>query len=480
MHKIKNTEMGRKIIFNVTEKGASHEKSGKPCQDYSLSWESDDKQIQIVVVCDGHGGDTYVRSDVGSKLAAEIALSNIRSFIDSTSPAMFLGKSAAVTARPNQELDSLFPSLCKVKQEKLTEIEEEQLSQDNAFYAAVNKIREQDYLFTRLFASIHLQWLSGIKKDESENPFTDEEKSHLRNADIVKAYGSTLMAFARTPLYWFAFQIGDGKMVSCDRNMTWIEPVPWDCKCFLNVTTSLCNSNPVPMFRYAFSGKGDFPVAVILGSDGLDDSWGTMEALQNFYSQTLSIFNKIGEKQAVKELAVHLSEVSKKASRDDMSMAGIVDMDEIKDAIAIYNMQREIRALKHEKEKWESGLSNLKEQYVSLEKELSRLTVDLEKEEFSFQSWWKSLSMQKSRKENDLEKEKENLRMKKLELENLRISYEKKNTEFQTWFSNANKNKDDLEQKISVEMQNNEMKEKEKYELWVQAKEAFERNEMLN
>ena len=70
--------------------------------------------------------------------------------------------------------------------------------------------------------------------------------------------------------------------------------------------------------------------------------------------------------------------------------------------------------------------------------------------------------------------------MKKLELENLRISYEKKNTEFQTWFSNANKNKDDLEQKISVEMQNNEMKEKEKYELWVQAKEAFERNEMLN
>ena len=62
----------------------------------------------------------------------------------------------------------------------------------------------------------------------------------------------------------------------------------------------------------------------------------------------------------------------------------------------------------------------------------------------------------------------------------MRISYEKKNTEFQTWFSNVNKNKDDLEQKISVEMQNNEMKEKEKYELWVQAKEAFERNEMLN
>ena len=48
--------MGRKIIFNVTKMGASHVKSGKPCQDYSLSWESEDKQVQVAIVCDGHGG----------------------------------------------------------------------------------------------------------------------------------------------------------------------------------------------------------------------------------------------------------------------------------------------------------------------------------------------------------------------------------------------------------------------------------------
>ena len=76
-------------------------KSGKPCQDHSLSWESDDKTVQVAIVCDGHGGDTYVRSDVGSKLAAEIALRNIRSFIDTVSPAMFIDKRDRKSTRLN-------------------------------------------------------------------------------------------------------------------------------------------------------------------------------------------------------------------------------------------------------------------------------------------------------------------------------------------------------------------------------------------
>lgn len=199
-----------------------------------------------------------------------------------------------------------------------------------------------------------------------DNPFTEKEISHLKNAAFVKAYGSTLMAYVRTSLYWFAFHIGDGKLVACDRNMKWCEPVPWDCNCFLNMTTSLCNSNPIPMFRYAFSGKGDFPVAVILGSDGIDDSWGTMENLQNFYSQTLSIFNKLGEEQAIKELADYLPELSRKASQDDMSIAGIIDMDEIGNAVAVYNVQRKLIALKQERERREYELLHLKNQYEKL------------------------------------------------------------------------------------------------------------------
>lgn len=104
--------MGRIITFNVTCMGASHVKNGKPCQDYSLSWQSEDNANQVVVVCDGHGGDTYVRSDKGSELAARIALRNIQDVVNYTSPDLFIDKEGAVTARP-EEKDDIFHSFRK-------------------------------------------------------------------------------------------------------------------------------------------------------------------------------------------------------------------------------------------------------------------------------------------------------------------------------------------------------------------------------
>lgn len=454
--------------------GASHVKSGKPCQDYSLSWESDDKQTQVAIVCDGHGGETYVRSNIGSELAAKIALANIRNFISFTSPAMFLGKNAAITARPDKSSDALFPSINKVPERELTESEEEQLAQDEAFYAAVENVREQDYLFTRLFASIYLQWLEAIQKDMDSHPFSEEEKAHLKGAKVVKAYGSTLMAFVRTSLYWFAFHIGDGKLMACNRNMEWSEPVPWDCNCFLNVTTSLCNSDPIPMFRYAFSGLGDFPSAVILGSDGLDDSWGTIELLQNFYSQTLSIFDQLGEEQAIKELAEYLPDLSKKGSQDDMSMAGIIDMDEIRDAVVLFNVKREVKALNQEKINKQSELTLLKEQYESLGKEIDRLSNNIERENESFLKWLNSLLNQKEKRENSLQQERENLCGKKQEEENLRIIYGQKLADFQEWFIDAKNRKEELEKRIQSLQYSNSIKNEEDRKFWVQAKEAFE------
>jgi serine/threonine protein phosphatase PrpC len=466
--------MGRKIVFNVTQMGASHVKSGKPCQDHSLSWESDDKTVQVAIVCDGHGGDTYVRSDVGSKLAAEIALSNIRNFIDTVSPAIFLEKSAAVTARPNEEEDDLFPAGKKSVPADLTESEIKQLEQDKAFYAAVENIREQDRLFCQLFACIYMQWCDAIQKDADDNPFTEFEKGCLKNAKIVKAYGTTLMAFVRTPLYWFAFHIGDGKMVACNRNMEWFEPVPWDCNCFLNMTTSLCNSNPIPMFRYAFSGKGDFPSAVILGSDGLDDSWVTMDNLQNFYSQTLSIFNDLGEEKAVKELNDYLPVLSQKGSRDDMSMAGIVDMDEIKCGLLIYNDKRQQRALKKKKDESETELGRLNKLKAELDEDIRRLTAEIAKQKEEKESWWSLLLMEKSKRESDVAAKEEVLAQKAKEIEQVKKEYEDKSVSYNEWAPVAKKEYEELQANIEMIAHSNEVKTQEDLLLWELQKNSFE------
>ena len=331
--------MSKIIVFNATKQGASHVKKGTVCQDYSLSFQSEEDGIEVAVVCDGHGGDTYVRSDVGSRLAADIALTNILAFVRETPAKLFLGRRGAVTARPKND-DPTLADAPEKKQADLTEIELQQYIQDRQFYQAVADLREQDQCFSLLFGRIYMQWLQAIEQHAREHEFNEHEQTMLGTVyqkwleeqkegrqsigtRIVKAYGSTLMA--------------------CDDQLHWTEPVPWDCRCFLNLTTSLCDSNPVPEFRYAFSGQGDFPVAVILGSDGLDDSWGNFERLANFYSQTLGIFHDLGAEKAVEELADYLPKLSAKASQDDMSMAGVIDTEILGSAVSIYRKARELR-----------------------------------------------------------------------------------------------------------------------------------------
>ncbi len=60
------------MIFSKTATGYLHLKSGKPCQDFSISYH--DGERSILAVCDGHGGELYIRSHIGSKLAAKAAL----------------------------------------------------------------------------------------------------------------------------------------------------------------------------------------------------------------------------------------------------------------------------------------------------------------------------------------------------------------------------------------------------------------------
>ena len=60
-------------LFSASERGYAHRANGKPCQDFSSSYQ--DSLRQIITCCDGHGGEVYIRSQIGSKLAGEALLS---------------------------------------------------------------------------------------------------------------------------------------------------------------------------------------------------------------------------------------------------------------------------------------------------------------------------------------------------------------------------------------------------------------------
>jgi hypothetical protein len=78
-------------------------------------------------------------------------------------------------------------------------------------------------------------------------------------------------------------------------------------------------------FRYCYQGNGEFPLAVFLGSDGMDDSYGDGYNLHNFYIQLFKLIIRKGKDDAFKELAKSLPIISKIGSKDDMSVASVYD-----------------------------------------------------------------------------------------------------------------------------------------------------------
>ena len=274
--------------FHMSERGESHLHDGRVCQDSSASFS--DECGTVAVVSDGHGGCDYVRSQIGSAMACEAAVKNIRRLFENISPEAFLA--------------------------------------------------EPDMMLIQLEAAIINDWNESVRSHYEANPFTEEEldcvsekagASYRSGHRIERAYGATLIAAAVTRDYWFGIQIGDGKCAAFDEAGICTQPIPWDEKCFLNKTTSICGSDALRDFRHFYSEK--IPTAVFMGSDGIDDSFKNEEDMYDFYKTILYAFSISDYTQAVDELKAYLPRLSKEGSADDVSIAAWMDMDALKSVV---------------------------------------------------------------------------------------------------------------------------------------------------
>lgn len=297
--------------------GESHKSTEKPCQDCAYAESTD--SLSMAIVSDGHGGERYFRSQFGSKYAVEIAKEAIRHFVTS------MAESSLV----RQGEKSVF-----------AEKEFTSFSKETATDIQIDSNAHQALMW--LFSSIISQWNEAIAKDAHERELTGWENSHVEqkykdeflsnraneNATFEKTYGCTLMAYVQTPSYWFAFHLGDGKCVMMqnqEEHLVCSQPIPWDERCFLNKTTSMCDSQALDEFRYCYQGDGTFPLAVFLGSDGMDDSYGDGDNLNNFYIELFKIIIKKSNDDAKSELIKSLPKISKVGSKDDMSVTCIYE-----------------------------------------------------------------------------------------------------------------------------------------------------------
>lgn len=359
--------------YNYSCQGDGHKATNKECQDYSRTYVDKEKGIYIAVVCDGHGGDTYFRSAVGAKEAADITVTNVLELI-------------------REDGKNLFANM------PFTQV------------GILDTIAEQDNLdisMRRLFAKIYIQWRNAILED-AKRPVTQWETENVKpehllilhdSERIVKAYGCTLMTYVQTPDYWFAFHLGDGKCVMIDKDMQFSQPIPWDERCFLNKTTSLCDSEPVEEFRYCAEGDGQFPSAIFLGSDGLDDSLGDGDKLYNFYGNIIRRIKQEGLESVIKEIQENLPILSAMRSKDDMSVAFVYDeslLDAMSNAVECRlkeALSKDLESLKSSMDEWEQKLTDinlriekatkeakdLESRKPAIEREYQRVKADYEK-----------------------------------------------------------------------------------------------------
>lgn len=281
--------------FSASVQGAAHVKKNIVMQDASGKFENE--KIKLIVVSDGHGDSSCFRSDRGSRLIVEVGLEELKVFADEMD-----GKEDELEEKKNREI----------------------------------RVRQ-------LIQRIITRWNIEVEKDLENDPVTEEEYQLCSNEAIRESYkkgmnqngmyGATFLAVLATKNYILALHQGDGRCLMMDQNGQVTYPVPWDDRCYGRNTTSICNRDAAESTRYYYLkiDEKNCPAAVFLASDGIEDSYRTLELSQCFYRDVCEKLVLDGVESTTKWLLEgELSQVSLDGSGDDMSVAGVADIELVK------------------------------------------------------------------------------------------------------------------------------------------------------
>ncbi len=283
--------------------GAYHIKKNICCQDAVGKYE--DEKMNIVAVADGHGSPQYFRSDRGARFAVEAAIDCVKNFVNS------------------------FEADCENSEESIF----------------VHK-KNRDVVMADLQKSILVAWHLKVEQDFKAEPFCEEDiekfgeryVTRLKKGKIEWAYGATIIVAVVTAEFWLALQIGDGKCVIVDDEKNVSIPIPEDPNCEDNITTSICQDEARDSFRYYLDKK--IPVAVFLGSDGVEKSYrDDPDLLIKFYRSVVPAFRDNFDEGA-KVVEDYLPVITQKGYGDDTSIAGIIHTEKIKACAEVFSEMR--------------------------------------------------------------------------------------------------------------------------------------------
>lgn len=259
--------------ISASVRGASHTRSGKPNQDAVRCVRTTGGGL-VAVVCDGHGGERYVRSDVGARMATEVATD----------------VGSAVLAH-------------------LMDGHHDGATQSDVETALANSVP--------VLLSF---WRERVAADLLQRPFdtTEVKRGVDLNERPIVAYGCTLVMGVFGPGFVGFVQIGDGDVTTVDGD-TVGSPVPADNRLIANQTTSLCLPTAASDARVT-AIIGDLPDLVLLSTDGYANSFSGADWRQSAGVDMLAQVDRHGLDE-VERLLPGWLEDSANASGDDVTMA---------------------------------------------------------------------------------------------------------------------------------------------------------------
>ncbi|HQJ90585.1 MAG TPA: protein phosphatase 2C domain-containing protein [Paludibacteraceae bacterium] len=281
------------MIDNAYIQGYSHIQEGSPREDFGETKVTE--SCRIFAVADGHGDSNCPRSNFGSEAACHVAIKALESFANSITE------------------NAMEPILLGTEADRRKVIKP-------------------------LIANIVSEWRKVVNAHFTENPLTLDERAKCdryldrydRGEKLEHIYGTTLIAGLLTDKYLLLLQQGDGRCDVFDANGEVSQPIPWDDKCFANVTTSLCEDDAAERCRFCVIDVEKEPViACIADSDGVEDSFGSMELLHCYHRDLLIYACEKGLPALHAHLKDTLPEMSENFSRDDITICGFIDMDKV-------------------------------------------------------------------------------------------------------------------------------------------------------
>lgn len=292
-----------RYAFNITERGFLHIKKDIPCEDSSGCFEDDDNRYAIAVVADGHGDPACFRADRGSKFAVKACIDSLRGFAE-------------------------------------TILESKQEDESSSFIEKLSYGKSAESTMRQLTNSIISRWGELVSDDLANNPCTETEllmagdmaELYRKGNKLLHIYGTTLIAALLVNDYLILIQQGDGRCDVFYEDGTVNQPIPWDDRCFENETTSLCDSDVVTSIRHCIiSVKNNKPIACFLSSDGVEDSFinEPMDGVHTFNRGLCAMFFTAGQERFLEELHSILPGFSESGSGDDVSVAGIFNVEKI-------------------------------------------------------------------------------------------------------------------------------------------------------